>query len=130
MAYRDGFIGEGQISYAGYNAVARGQLALEIVRERLALTGVAVEELELSMIGIDAADRTGSTMVPREVRARVAARVHSLEAARQIGREVDALYTNGPSGGGGVQVSAREVIAVASGLIERNIVTPSSIFVS
>jgi hypothetical protein len=34
VGYRDGFIGEGQITYAGPGAVARGQLALEIVKER------------------------------------------------------------------------------------------------
>ncbi len=35
VAYVDGFIGEGQISYGGPGAVARAKLALEIVRERL-----------------------------------------------------------------------------------------------
>ena len=41
VGYVDSFIGEGQISYAGPGALARGRLALEIVRERLKLTGVA-----------------------------------------------------------------------------------------
>ena len=35
VGYVDSFIGEGQISYAGPGALARGRLALEIVRERL-----------------------------------------------------------------------------------------------
>ena len=35
VGYRDGCVGEGQISYAGPGAVARARLALEIVAERL-----------------------------------------------------------------------------------------------
>ena len=37
IGYVDGYIGEGQISYGGPGAVARGKLALEIVAERLKL---------------------------------------------------------------------------------------------
>jgi hypothetical protein len=53
VGYVDSFIGEGQISYAGPGAVARGRLALEIVRERLKLTGVAASELRFDLIGVD-----------------------------------------------------------------------------
>jgi len=34
LGYRDGFIGEGQIGYAGPGAVARGQLALQVLQGR------------------------------------------------------------------------------------------------
>src|SRR6202022_556203 len=44
VGYVDSYIGEGQMSYAGPGALARGRLALEIVRERLKLTGVATSE--------------------------------------------------------------------------------------
>ena len=47
-------MGEGQISYAGPGALARGRLALEIVRERLALTGVSTTEMRFDLIGVDA----------------------------------------------------------------------------
>ena len=130
IGYQDGFIGEGQISYAGPNAVARGRLALEIVRERLALTGVRVEEIDLSLIGVDSVSRRGVGPEPSEVRARVAGRTRSLDEARQIGREVEALYTNGPAGGGGAWMGAHEVIAVASTLIDRERVRPSVAFES
>ena len=40
LGYVDSYIGEGQIGYAGPGAVARGQLALDIVAERLKLNGV------------------------------------------------------------------------------------------
>jgi acyclic terpene utilization AtuA family protein len=38
VGYRDSWIGEGEMSYCGPGCVARGRLALDIVRERLALT--------------------------------------------------------------------------------------------
>jgi len=36
---------------------------------------------------------------------------------------VEALYTNGPAGGGGATASAREVLNMASTLIPRDLVT-------
>ncbi len=121
IGYKDGFIGEGQISYAGLGAAARGQLALEIVRERLSIIGVPLRELRTELIGTDAIDRAGAADrdTIREVRVRVAARTHSSANARRIGAEVEALYTNGPFGGGGATGSVREVIAVASTLMPR-----------
>lgn len=121
IGYEDGFSGEGQISYAGPGAVTRGQLALDVVRERLQLTGVPVSDLRCEMIGMNAIDRTGriDQAEPREVRVRVAGRAPTRAAASRIGAEVEALYTNGPFGGGGVVTSVRAVLAVASTLIDR-----------
>ena len=39
--------------------------------------------------------------------------------------EVEALYTNGPAGGGGSQSMVREVVAIASTFIDRDLVSPS-----
>lgn len=119
-----GWLGQGQISYAGAGAAARGRLALAIVQERLRALGKAVEELRLELIGVDAVAVTPGHQLPDEVRARVAARTTSLEAARQIGREVEALYTNGPAGGGGVTQSAEAILAIATTFIPRAEVTP------
>ncbi|WMY11620.1 acyclic terpene utilization AtuA family protein [Paraburkholderia phenoliruptrix] len=128
VAYFDGHIGEGQISYAGPGAVARARLALEIVRERLALTGVKTQELRFDLIGVNALH--GETLAadfagPYEVRARVSGRTASLEQAVRIGNEVETLYTNGPAGGGGVVKSTREVVAVQSVLLPREHVKPA-----
>ena len=54
LGYVDSYVGEGQISYAGPGALARGRLARDVVRERLALTGVATSELRCDLIGVDA----------------------------------------------------------------------------
>jgi hypothetical protein len=47
-----------------------------------------------------------------------------LEDALRIGREVEALYTNGPAGGGGVTRSAKEIVAIASTFVPRDRVVP------
>jgi hypothetical protein len=126
VGYIDSYVGEGQISYAGPGAVERGRLALDIVRERLALTGVRTGEIRFDLIGIDAlhGSALSSNHAPYEVRVRVAGRTDSLAEARRIGEEVETLYTNGPAGGGGAWKSAREVVAVASGLIPESQVKP------
>lgn len=122
IAYHDGYVGEGQISYAGPGAAARGRLAIEIVQERLRIIGAQVDELRCDLIGMDAVDRRGHGAEPAEVRVRISARTPSTAAAAAIGAEVEALYTNGPMGGGGVTRSVRKVLAVASTLIPRALV--------
>ena len=132
VGYLDSFIGEGQISYAGPGALARGRLALDIVRERLKLTGVAASELRFELIGVDSlhgAEVSAHASEPYEVRVRVAGRTENLREAVRIGNEVETLYTNGPAAGGGAFKSARDVIAVASVLLPRELATPRVQFV-
>jgi Acyclic terpene utilisation family protein AtuA len=132
VGYLDSFIGEGQISYAGPGALARGRLALQIVRERLKLTGVAASELRFDLIGVDSLHGpqvSAHANEPYEVRVRVTGRTESLREAVRIGNEVETLYTNGPAGGGGAWKSARDVVAVASVLLPRELAAPSVRFV-
>ncbi len=131
IGYLDGWIGEGQISYAGSGAVERGRLALEIVRERLALCGVRTTQIRFDLIGLDAlhGQRLSQGGEPYEVRVRVAAQVDNAEEAARIGAEVESLYTNGPAGGGGVAKSVREVIAIGSTYLAREHVRPEVRFV-
>ena len=132
IGYVDSFIGEGQISYAGPGAFARGRLALDIVRERLKLTGVAASELRFDLIGLDSLHGpqvSAHASEPYEVRIRVTGRTENLREAIRIGNEVETLYTNGPAGGGGAWKSASDVVAVASVLLPRELATPSVRFV-
>jgi len=132
VGYVDSYIGEGQISYAGPGSLARGRLALEIVRERLKLTGVAATELRFDLIGVDAlhgANLAARASEPYEVRVRVTGRTENLREAVRIGNEVETLYTNGPAAGGGVFKSARDVVAVASVLLPRELARPQVRFV-
>lgn len=130
MGYLDGYIGEGQISYGGPGAVARGRLALEIIRQRLALLGVVADDVSYDLIGHDALLNTAREAQPNEVRMRVALRTETPEVAERVGREVEALYTNGPAGGGGASRSVRPVLAVASVLLPREQVEPAVHYLS
>jgi hypothetical protein len=56
-----------------------------------------------------------------EVRLRVAGRTPDMEMALKVGEEVEALYTNGPAGGGGARKNVQEIIGVISILMDRNI---------
>lgn len=128
LGYSDGFIGEGQISYAGPGARARGQLALDILRHRLAddsrRPSLAGCEHRAELIGVNAMHGAalGADREPYEVRARLAVRCATRAQAERVGQEVEALYLNGPAAGGGVTQSVREVVAVASTLIPRSAV--------
>ena len=126
VGYEEGFIGEGQISYAGPGALERGRLALDIVEARLKRLGGELLEQRLELIGVDAVSvGYAASPSPPEVRARVAIRTRSAAAAAWAGREVEALYTNGPAAGGGAVQSVRPVIAVASLLVDRARVAPT-----
>ncbi|MCI4666272.1 MAG: DUF1446 domain-containing protein [Neomegalonema sp.] len=127
IGYLDGFVGEGQITYAGPGAVARGRLAIEIVKERLRLFGPSYDELRGELIGVDSVlARAPDPHIgePHEARLRVAARARSWDDAERVGREVEALYLNGPAGGGGVTRSTREIVAIGSTLIEDGLIRP------
>jgi hypothetical protein len=123
VGYLAGYVGEGEIGYAGANALARARLAGEVVRERL---GAEFPNLRIDLIGstslhgrsFDAGEH------PYEVRLRVAGRAATAERAMIVGEEVEALYTNGPGGGGGARKYVHEQVGIVSTLIERERVPP------
>ncbi len=127
LGYRDGFIGEGQISYAGPGARARGELALSVLRARLDRLGCLGMEHRLELIGVNAmhGPALGAEREPYEVRVRLALRCTTRAQADRAAQEVEALYLNGPAGGGGVVMSVREVVAAASALVPRKAVRPT-----
>jgi hypothetical protein len=128
IGYQDGYVGEGQISYAGPGCLERGNLALDIVKERISLVGLEVTDLRLELIGVNAvnlAAHSARIQAPPEVRARVIGRTKSKRDAERLGAEVESLYTNGPSGGGGVTKGIKQVTAVLSTLVPRTEVVPS-----
>jgi hypothetical protein len=124
VGYHDGYIGEGQISYAGINAVAKAKWSAEIVQQRLKDRGFSYPEVRVDLIGMSSLHgRAGERPEPYEVRLRIAARTTDRKAAEAIGFEVRALHVNGPAGGGGgSDPVVREVLAVQSVLIPRALV--------
>jgi hypothetical protein len=120
IGYHDGYIGEGQISYAGPNAIRRAELARDTLIIRLA--DADLSELRIDFIGINSIHGQHLSQhapMPYEVRLRAAGRAGTLRSAARVPREVEALYTNGPAGGGGAVGSTREVTAIISALVPR-----------
>jgi hypothetical protein len=131
IGYMDSYIGEGQMSYAGPGALCRARLALDIVAERLKVTGVQTSEVRYDLLGVNAMHGnrlSASNPEPYELRIRVTGRTDCLEEAVRIGNEVETLYTCGPAGGGGATKSAMDIVAVVSTLLPREKVTTSVYF--
>ena len=123
IGYKAFYLGEGEISYAGSAAYERAQLAAGILQKRLQ---DKFEDIRIDFIGMQSLHKTtfGHNAVPYEIRLRIAAKATSAEEAALIGEEVEALYTNGPAGGGGARKYVSEVIGIVSTLIDRNSISP------
>jgi len=124
LGHDEGFSGEGQISYAGPGALERGLLARAILEERVRRLGNALLDLRCDLIGVDSvsAGYGSHQAAPAEVRVRVVGRSMDELMAARIGREVEAMYTNGPAGGGGATSAVRPVIVIESALVPRSAV--------
>jgi len=109
LCWAGGWLGEGEISYAGANAEARARLAADIIRHRI---GDPLA-LRFDLIGVQsvfAADQEqGWTTQPpgaaHDVRLRVAAAHTDRSLIETLLHEVTALYTCGPAGGGGIRTT-------------------------
>jgi hypothetical protein len=123
-----GFVGTGAISYAGPGCLARAQLAAAIIQERWAdVYGRDPSALQMDLIGLTSSAPWLGVNIPvasepPEVRLRVAVQAFERRAAVELAREVEALYTNGPAGGGGVEAAVRDTVAVISTLVPRGLV--------
>jgi hypothetical protein len=126
VGYKAFWLGEGEISYAGRSALERAKLGGEIIvrrlEEGLVRSHKLITDVRVDYIGVNSVHRADLGAGPGslyEVRLRVAAKAQTPEDAALIGEEVEALYTNGPAGGGGVRKFANEVIGIVSTLIDR-----------
>lgn len=123
VGYEAGFKGEGEISYAGSHAVERARLAGEIIEKRIKSL---VPNLRVDFIGLNSLHpaELSKNSSPYEVRLRVAGMCDTMVLAQLIGEEVEALYTNGPAGGGGARKMVTQVVGVVSTLLNRDQVKP------
>lgn len=127
--FEGGWIGEGEISYAGRNAEARARWAIEILRERLP-AGVAARYDLIGVVSIladDAGKTFGETPVGQaeDVRVRVAAQHDDVAVIERVLMEVNALYTTGPAGGGGVRTNKRPRLVMRTCMIPRSLAPES-----
>jgi hypothetical protein len=123
IGYKAFYLGEGEISYAGSAAYERAKLAADILQKRL---HDKFKDIRIDFIGMQSLHKTtfDNTNISYEIRLRIAGKAATEEGAALIGEEVEALYTNGPAGGGGARKYVNEVIGIVSTLIDRNHISP------
>lgn len=136
-----GWLGEAEISYAGPNAEARARMAMEIIHKRCG----GDMALRFDLIGIssvfgDDGNRHLRAAQPTDLRAaqssglsdirmRVAGRHDDATLVDRLLREVTALWTGGPAGGGGVRTARRQRLSMQSCLVPRSGVPTSFSFI-
>ena len=130
LAYFDGgWLGEAEISYAGPNAEGRARLAMDMMKKRLGGT----LPLRFDLIGISSilGDDAGAMLdaAPRghalDVRLRVAGKHEEPAPIDHLLREVTALWTGGPAGGGGVRTAKRQRLSSKACLVPRELAPAS-----
>jgi Acyclic terpene utilisation family protein AtuA len=129
VCFAGGWLGEGEISYAGPNAEGRARLAADVIKRRIgdALT------LRFDLIGVlsvfgDDHGRALAELAPgavRDVRLRVAAAHSDRARVKRLVDEVTALLTCGPAGGGGVRTSITSRLGSSSCYVPRELIQPT-----
>jgi hypothetical protein len=127
----DGFIGEGQVSFAGPGALSRATLGRQILEEWIGDYAHRDEILEqrTDLLGVDALHGSRSPSpsadcAPYEVHLRLAARTTSERAARFVSHCVEYLQVFGPAATGGHRKSVRPSLSLYSCTLPRAAIEP------
>lgn len=126
----EGYIGEGQVGYAGADAYEHARLCVEemikpFLEELKAKNEIT--ETRIDYIGVNSLFGPAAPepkMPPNEVRLRVAARCKTREMAQFIGVEVGNFALMGPIGWGGATARAIPILGLFSASIPREAVKP------
>jgi hypothetical protein len=118
VCHEGGWLAEGEISYAGPRAEARARLAADVLRQRLPALTLRVDLIGvLSVMGDDGGALLQASTTGHATD--VAAACSERAQAEQLAREVTALYTCGPAGGGGVRTALTPRLNTLSCLVPR-----------
>jgi hypothetical protein len=118
---RRGLIQDVEIAYAGTGALARAQLAADILRLRLPRE-LGLDDFVIDLVGVDSVLGAGSPPLqgePPEVRTHVSVRCADAELAQAVEDEVYALTISGPAGGGSVRSERRGRVESITGFLPR-----------
>jgi hypothetical protein len=125
VCHAGGWLAEAEISYAGPGAEGRARLAADTLAKRLTGLSLRIDLIgAVSLFADDAGRMLGSAPVgdARDVRLRVAAAHDDRDVAEAVNREMTALYTCGPAGGGGVRTAVRARLETLSCFVPRDAV--------
>lgn len=123
-----GWMAEAEISYAGIGALARTQLAGEIVETRMRDAGVT-EKIAFDVIGGGATFGRGEKQMLNDpgdgdYRLRLSIISDDKATAQLLNDELYHLYCSGPSAGGGIRNALIPQMATASVMVPRDLITP------
>ncbi len=131
ISFAGGWLGEGEISYAGPGASARARLAAQTAKTRVEreFPGLPVRTDVLGLVSVLDGDDGGLADAQPEtewqdVRVRLAVNAEDEVTAARAAREVETLYCAGPAGGAGVRLNVTPRIKTASCLIPRESIQP------
>ncbi|MBM3532028.1 MAG: DUF1446 domain-containing protein [Alphaproteobacteria bacterium] len=126
-----GYLAEGEISYAGPNALARAELAADVLVKRVKGLGIN-RPVRCDIIGaVSVFDddrglrRRGGSFAPGgDYRVRLSGSSDDRVTAERIAREVVALYPTGPAGGAGVRTAVTGRVRTVSSYVPAELVRP------
>lgn len=126
VGFDGGWLAEAGISYAGPNAVARAQLARDVVRERMVEEIGNEAPIRLDLIGVSSLHETALAYPSdsQDVRLRAALRSTERGKAETLLWEVESLLCCGPAGGGGYRGAITPSVVTYSASIARDRVEP------
>lgn len=133
VCFDGGWLGEGEISYAGPNCLARARAAADVLLQRLEMRKLDVQP-RVDLIGVTSVHggdsgagwRSYQGAEPNDIRVRLAVSSRTQDDADQAAREVLALYCCGPAGGGGVRWRTTPRIRTQSYLLPPEALTPGA----
>ncbi len=126
--YEDGVMGQAMLGYAWPDALAKAQLAAEIIQQQMIEVGLKTEEIVIEYIGYDSihgplADPTHAKDL-NEVYLRIAVRCADKKEAAKLGRLFPPLALSGPPfiGGAGGMIEPRGLLGIWPTLAPRTII--------
>jgi hypothetical protein len=124
ISYANGWKAIGTLVYSWPQAVEKARAADRIVRQRLAMAGLAFEEIYTEFFGLNACHGPAAppNPDPPEIQLRIGVRGQDRKAVDRFTRELIPLVLNGPPGATGFgegRPPVREIVAYWSALIPR-----------
>jgi len=126
--YEDGVMGQAMLGYAWPDALAKAQLAAEIIQQQMIEVGLKTEEIVIEYIGYDSihgplADPTHAKDL-NEVYLRIAVRCADKKEAAKLGRLFPPLALSGPPfiGGAGGMIEPRSLLGIWPTLAPRTVI--------
>lgn len=123
----EGYIGEGEISYAGPGAYERSKLCLDVIKKRVEIISRkegGVLESKFDIIGVDSifgANSPKPKEAPYDLRVRFAVRCQEEKVANLVAEEGWHAFF-GPAGSGGNRSYVRQSLAIYTSFVPRDII--------